>query len=69
VDEIEAVKHYFSVHVKEAEQEDTAKGILFRPVHYQLHCPFPKCRQPLSTLKSLRLHINKMHKAETTSSS
>ncbi|VDM64957.1 unnamed protein product [Angiostrongylus costaricensis] len=69
VDEVEAVKHYFSVHVKTAKQEATARGILFRPIHYQLRCPFDECRQLLSTPKGLRLHLNKMHRAATTSSS
>ncbi|KAE9411984.1 hypothetical protein Angca_001193, partial [Angiostrongylus cantonensis] len=69
MDEIEAVKHYFNVHVKVAEQKALAKGMLFRPIHYQLQCPFPKCRLPLSTLTNLRLHLNNRHRAETTSSS
>ncbi|ETN78273.1 zinc finger, C2H2 type [Necator americanus] len=65
MDEVEAMKHYFSVHVKVAEQRAIERGQLFRPLHYDLQCPFPKCREPLSTLTNLRIHINNKHRTET----
>ncbi|KHJ86083.1 zinc finger, C2H2 type, partial [Oesophagostomum dentatum] len=65
MDEVEAMKHYFSVHVKVAEQRAIEKGNFFRPLHYELQCPFPKCREPLSTLTNLRIHISNKHRAET----
>ncbi|KJH50352.1 zinc finger, C2H2 type [Dictyocaulus viviparus] len=69
MDEVEAMKHYFSVHVKVAEQKALERGILFRPLHYELQCPFPKCREPLSTLTNLRIHINHKHRLEASCSS
>uniref|UniRef100_A0A7I5E9J3 C2H2-type domain-containing protein n=2 Tax=Trichostrongylidae TaxID=6315 RepID=A0A7I5E9J3_HAECO len=69
MDEVEAMKHYFSTHVKVAEQKAVEKGLLFRPLHYELQCPFPKCREPLSTLTNLRIHINNKHRPETAYSS
>ncbi|CAJ0596915.1 unnamed protein product [Cylicocyclus nassatus] len=69
MDEVEAMKHYFTVHVKVAEQKCVERGQLFRPLHYELQCPFPKCREPLSTLTNLRIHINNKHRAETAYSS
>lgn len=69
MDEVEAMKHYFSVHVKVAEQKASERGLLFRPLHYELQCPFPKCREPLSTLTNLRIHINNKHRNETAFSS
>ncbi|EYC19915.1 hypothetical protein Y032_0023g778 [Ancylostoma ceylanicum] len=65
MDEVEAMKHYFTVHVKVAEQRAIERGQLFRPLHYELQCPFPKCREPLSTLTNLRIHINNKHRTET----
>ncbi|KAK6057121.1 zinc finger, C2H2 type [Cooperia oncophora] len=69
MDEVEAMKHYFGTHVKVAEQKAAEKGLLFRPLHYELQCPFPKCREPLSTLTNLRIHINNKHRSETSYSS
>ncbi|VDL81117.1 unnamed protein product [Nippostrongylus brasiliensis] len=69
MDEVEAMKHYFSVHVKVAEQKAVERGQIFRALNYDLQCPFPKCREPLSTLTNLRIHINNKHRTETTYSS
>ncbi|KAK5977945.1 hypothetical protein GCK32_001972 [Trichostrongylus colubriformis] len=65
MDEVEAMKHYFSTHVKAAEQKTIEKGMMFRPLHYELRCPFPKCREALTTLTNLRMHINNKHRNET----
>lgn len=65
MDEVEAMRHYFGTHVKYAEQKACEKGLLFRPLNYELQCPFPRCREPLINLANLRVHINKQHWNET----
>uniref|UniRef100_A0A1I7XH36 C2H2-type domain-containing protein n=1 Tax=Heterorhabditis bacteriophora TaxID=37862 RepID=A0A1I7XH36_HETBA len=62
--EVDAVKHYYATHVKTAEQKAIKGGQSFRPLYYNLRCPYPACRKPIVSISALKIHFIQFHQDE-----